>query len=708
MRAKRYGTVVATTVTVACLSGTAAAEDREQRRPEDVVVTGRAGVDEATAATKTTAPIVETPQAVSVVDSEFIERLNLRTVAEALNYTAGVRSQAFGSDTRIEYYQLRGFASQNFFKDGLVLYNSGPFLSWTTPAEGIERLEVLKGPSSVLYGGGSAGGLVNIVSKMPVRRAVAAGEVGADEYGSAYGSVDLGGALSTTLAARVVGLVRRGDTQVERAEDNRSYGALSLGWMPTDGTSLVLRGSYTRDRSNRPTGFVPYAGFVAPLADGRRIPIDLFVSDPAVDRYDRDQYEVGYGFETKLGGALRFVSNGRYARIDLTYAGLFGNFTGNPVLAGGRYYLARSNSRQDAFLDNVTVDNHLAADVRTGSLAHELLGGIDYSFSRTASTNAMGSAPRLDILAPVYGVTIPALGPATTTRQKLDQTGLYVQDRIKAGGLVALLSARRDSVGITAVSAARAVTRGEPARTTYRAGLLYLTPVGVAPFVSHATSFTPVIGVEAATGRYYRPETGRSWEAGLKYQARRLPLLATASLFTIDRDGVLVANPVAGFPTNQSQLGLQRSRGGEVEVQARPMPTLDLTASLTAFDIRVRQGVAATIGKAPTATPEFTAAAFVDYSLPPGASLSGLGAGAGIRHVGRSFADGANTLVVPSATVYDAALHYDFGAFRAAANVSNLLNKRYVGACPAAGTCYAANLRRATVSLGYRLGRNEP
>lgn len=677
----------------------------DQPRRGDIVVTGRGFVvADAVSATKSDAPILSTPQAIAVVDGGFIDALNLRTVAEALNYTSGVRSQAFGSDTRIDYYQLRGFAGTNVFKDGLVLYNAGAFLSWTTPAEGIGRLEVLKGPSSVLYGGGSAGGLVNIVSKSPVRRTVAAIEGGADEYGSVYGSADLGGAMSDTLAVRVNALVRRGDTQVELAEDNRTYGSIALGWTPTSRTSLTLRGSYTRDRSQRPTGFVPYAGFATPLADGRRIPVDLFVSDPSVDRYDRDQYEVGYAVETGLGDALRFVSNGRYATIDLTYAGLFGQFTGNPVLAGGRYFLNRANARQDAWLDNITIDNRLSGTIATGAVRHDLTAGIDVSSSRTASTQRQGTAPRLDIFAPVYNVAIAALGAPATTRQELDQTGLYVQDRIGLGGLVALLSARHDRIGITGTSATGVVTRGEPDRTTYRAGLSYVTSNGLAPYASYATSFAPVIGTEAATGRYYRPEKGKAWEAGVKYEARGFPLIASASLFSIARDGILVSNPVAGFPTNQSQLGLVRSRGGEIEVQARPAPTLNITAALTAFEIENRRGPAATLGKAPTATPGFSASAFVDYTLPAGSFLPGLGLGAGIRHVGRSWADAANTLTVPSATVFDAAIRHDLGAFRLAGNVSNLFNRRYVGACPSAGTCYAANLRRATVSLAYRLG----
>jgi iron complex outermembrane receptor protein len=697
----RYKRALAATMVAAIVTPAAAQETASGRN--DIIVTARNFVvQDTSAATKSKTAILETPQAISVVDSNFINALNVRTVAEALNYSSGVRSQSFGSDTRIEYYQLRGFNSTNFFKDGLVLYNAGPFLSWTTPAEGVGRLEVLKGPASVLYGSSSAGGLVNIVSKAPSTIPMARLEGGIDEYGSVYGSADVGGPISDTLSLRAVGLVRRGDTQVKLAEDNRTYGALALSWAPLPDTILTLRASYTGDRSNRPTGFVPYAGFVRPLPDGRRIPIDLYVSDPSADRYDRDQYEAGYTLETRLSPSLRFVSNGRFGRINLAYAGLAGQTSGNPLLANGRYALARGNFRQDGWLDNVTLDNRLDLTFTTGPLSHDLLGGLDYSFSKTASIQRTGTAPPLDIFAPTYGVPIPAFSATKSTRQKLDQTGLYIQDRIKLGRFVALLSARHDWVSVT--NATGLISRGDPAKTSYRAGLSYVTPVGLAPFVSFSTSFTPLIGAEAATGDFYRPETGRSWEAGLKFQPAAFPMIATASLFTIDRDGVLVANPVPGFPNNQSQLGRVRSRGGEIEVQARPLPTLNLTAALTIFDIDNRSGAAATIGKTPTATPEFTASAYADYSFPAGSALPGFGFGAGIRHVGKSYADAANTLVVPSATVFDGALHYDLARFRAAVNVSNLFDKRYVGACPTAGLCYAANLRRATFSLAYRFG----
>ncbi|RJY06927.1 TonB-dependent siderophore receptor [Aurantiacibacter aquimixticola] len=676
------------------------AEDRRT-----ILVTGeRERSDAAISANKDGGPILTTPQAISVVDDAFIDDLNLRTISEALNYSSGVRSQSFGSDTRLEYYQLRGFRSDNLVKDGLVLTNSGVFLSWTTPAEGIERIEVLKGPSSVLYGGGSVGGIVNIVSKLPDGRSVAAVEVGADEFGSVYSSADLGASISDTLAVRANALVRRGDTQVELAEDNRTYGALAVGWTPTPDASLVLRGSYTRDRSQRPTGFLPFEGFVTPLPDGRRIPIDLFVSDPEADRYDRDQYEIGYTFDVALSDNLGFVSNARYAEIDLVYAGLFGQFFGNPVIESDRVLINRGNSRLDAFLDNLTIDNRLDAKFSTGSISHSLLGGIDYAWSQNRNAQAVGSAPALDVFDPQYWIALPLLRAFPPVDQKLDQTGLYLQDRIEAAGFTGLLSIRHDWIGSTTVQGGNAPNRQENERTTYRAGLSYLTPLGLAPFVSYATSFTPVFGFDEALGESFRPETGEAFEAGLKYEARGLPLFLTASLFSIERDGVLISDPAPGFPRNQSQSGLVRSRGGEFELQARPIEGLNMTATITAFDIENREGDPALIGLAPPATPEFIASAFVDYTLPDGTILPGLGLGIGLRHTGRSFADPANTLVVPEVTVFDALIRYDFSGLRFAASISNLFDKEYVAACPAPGTCYAANVRRVTISLSYRFG----
>ena len=670
---------------------------------ETIIVTGeRLTTIRASGPTKTDIPLIETPQAVSIVDASFIDALNLRTISEALNYSSGVRSQAYGSDTRIEYYQLRGFESQNFFKDGLAQTNGSSFLSWTTPAEGVERIEILKGPSSALYGGSGAGGFVNITTKTPTGGTLLDTEAGIDEYGSVYLSADVGGTLSDTVSVRGVGLVRRGDTQVELAEDNRSYGMGVIRWAPNTGTELLLRASYTADRSNRPTGFIPYEGAVTPLPDNRYIPLDLFVSDPRIDRFDRDQTEIGMEFRQSLGARIRLVSNTRYGEIDLVYAGLYGSFSGNPVVdeETGNVFLNRANSQLDASLSTWTTDNRLEATLSTGTISHTLLAGFDYSQSEMDSVQQTGSAPALNVFSPKYTDTIPDMRTLPATNQTLSQTGFYLQDHMAAGAFHAVVALRHDELKNDTTGSSS--YNDEASKTTYRVGAVYVHSSGLAPFVSYATSFAPVLGVEAVTGTAYRPETGKSAEIGLRYVPQDVPISIIASLFDITRDGVLVSDPQPGFPRNRSQAGEQRSRGGEIEVQAEPLRGLTLTGALTAFDLEYREGETSLIGKTPTATPDHTASLFINYAMPPNSALEGLSLGLGIRYSGKSYADSDNTLKVPSATVADVAVRYTAGNFLASLSVSNVFDKEYVAACASAGTCYAGNMRRATLSIGYR------
>ena len=516
-------------------------------------------------------------------------------------------------------------------------------------------------------------------------------------------AIDSGGPIVRSLSYRGIALIRGGDTQAHHAEDNRQYVMGALNWHPSAATSLTLRASATRDRDNRPTGFIPYRGAVKPLSDGRRIPTRLFVSDPAIDRYDRNQYELGYDFRQRLSPRVRFVSKSRYARLDLDYAGLYGQFSGNPVVMNGAYFLNRGNSRQIAGLKNATSDNRFVIDFDTGPLQHTVLAGVDYSRSRTAGRRAAGAAPPLNIFDPDYDLAIPPLGPDSHNRQILIQTGFYLQDQLKAGPWVLALSGRHDRLDITTAEGGTPAEIRAPAKNTYRAGLVYVADNGLAPYISYATSFMPVIGAERVSGSAYQPETGHQIETGLRYRPESLPITASAAIFDIRRSGVLIADPQPGFPFNRSQGGEQRSRGGELAVEASPWPALSVNAAVTAFDLETVRGEPGTLGKTPVAKPRIIAALFADYTVPGEARLGGLGFGAGVRYTGESYADDANTLSVPAATVFDTALHYNAGSFNIALNVSNVFNEHYIAACPSAGTCYVGSLRRATLSLEYRM-----
>lgn len=660
---------------------------------------------EARVGTKTPTPIIDTPQAISVIDRQALAARSDRSISEALGRTSGVRAQAFGANTSINRYQLRGFDNASFVKNGLVLADGGAFLSWSTPIAGIERLEVLKGPSSVLYGGASAGGLVNIVTKAPVRQRLFALDTGVDEYGNTFTSVDSGGPLGAHLAYRAVGMLHGGPAQTDHARDNRRYAMAALTWRPAGDTALTLRASATRDRGNRPTGFLPYRGSVTPLANGRRIPYRLFISDPRVDRYDRDQYEIGADFRTALSDRLQWVSKARYGRMDLNYAGLYGAFAGNPVVIDGRYALNRGAASQIGRLTNIATDNRLVARFDTWAVQHTVLAGIDVSRTDVNNDQARGAAPALDIFAPDYRQPLRPLGPYDHTRQRIAQTGLYLQDQIVWHDWTLTVSGRHDQLDIATRGDTAAPQQSRPSKNTYRVGLVYNSAVGLAPYIGYATGFRAQVGTEATTGAAYPPETSRSLETGLRYQPEAWPVSLTASLFDIHRSGVLVAAPVAGFPRNQAAGGEQRSRGGELSLAVTPAAGWRVRAAATAFELTNTRGGQTLLGLSPTATPETLASLSAGYRFGAGSRWQGFDIGGGLRYTGASWADDANTQRVADTTVFDAGMHYDRGPFGIALNVRNLFNTHYVAACGGPGSCYIGGLRRATLTLRYRWGQ---
>ena len=214
--------------------------------------------------TKTDAALVETPQSVSVVGREQMDAQAVQSITEATRYTPGVRSETFGADSRNDWFLVRGFASQEagYYLDGLQLL-SASFATWRLEPFGMERVEAVRGPASVLFGGTNPGGLLNLVSKKPPAENMGRVEVGINEFANGYGAVDFGGALGSggDLFYRVTVLGRGGGTQVRNIDNNRLFLAPSLTWAPSERTTLTVHGSYLFDQT-RGQGFLPYEGTV--------------------------------------------------------------------------------------------------------------------------------------------------------------------------------------------------------------------------------------------------------------------------------------------------------------------------------------------------------------------------------------------------------------------------------------------------------------
>ncbi len=655
--------------------------------------------------TKTDTPIMETPQSVSVIGAEQIRDQKANKLDEVLRYTAGVRAGTFGADTRNDWWLIRGFKSDDvgLFLDGMQLFYTS-YASWKLQTPDMERVEVLRGPSAVLYGGSSPSGIVNVISKLPPAEPIRYVETGVNNFGNAYVGFDFGGPVATSsgngkLFYRMVGQVQNGATQVNFTPDNNYFIAPSVTWKPDADTTFTVLASASK-QDTRGINFLPYQGTVTSAPFGR-IPTSLFVGDPGVDKFTREQEMLGYQFERNLTGDLTFRQNARFAHVDITYRGYVGNGYTNPTIGDlFRYNWYAKNTANQADLDN-----QLEYRFDTGPVRHTMLFGVDlkgYQIDDYQAFNFFG-VPSINALNPVYGVgDIPITGdPFRNFLITQKQAGTYLQDQMKLGNFTLVLSGRNDWVETTQAARDTGATISSQNDSSFsgRAGLIYNFDNGIAPYISYATSFNPIIGLNASN-QLFVPETGKQAEIGLKVAPKGFDGYFTVSAFDLVRQNVPTTVP-GSTPVLQNQTGEVTSRGIELEAVANVTRELKLIGAFTSYHLFTSKDLDPTlVGRTPTNTPQMLASGWADYTFKDG-PLAGFGFGGGVRYVGSSWADAANTLEVPAVVLGDLAVHYEWQNWRTALNVINLTDKIYVASCASATSCFYGDRRRVTASVSY-------
>ena len=659
--------------------------DTSEANEGAIVVTGSRIV---TTATKTEVPLIETPQSISVVNRESLELRNVQRPKDALRFIAGIQVDKYGGDTKYDQVELRGFSATIFgeYRDGLRQPSTGTLL-FRNEAYGLEAVEVLKGPSSVLFGQNAPGGLVNYVSKRPTAKTVAEVQVDIGNFKRRQIKADLGGSLNSdeTVLARVTVLGRDGQTHLSgKTRDDRVYVAPAITFRPTSRTELTLYMQYLKNESNGQTTSYTDAG-------GNLFPVRTY--DPNYDQYSQDQLLAGWSFEQKIGEVFKFRQNARYGEIDVDYK-LVG---ANPAPVGQTVVQRLAFGTKER-METRAIDNQLSADFDVGELGVHLLGGFDYL--KTEGSLALGFAfgagqgiPDLDIVNPVYGavpIPGPALGPASHRRDK--QQGFYGQAQFKYAGWIVTGGVRRDD-------AKSSETTGDKA-TTYRVGLTKLFDFGLAPFVSYATSFQIVPGQDIA-GNVFVPSHGKQLEGGLKYQPSSFPGFFTATVYRLKQDNVLTLDPVNAGLGFSVQTGEVLAKGVELEASLNPTRGLVAGAAFTYQDVKVTKSTTVDLNKTPPATPKVITSAYANYTIPDGA-LTGFGFGGAVRYGGRTFADQPNLVRNDDAATYvDGYLSYEWKQFRIGLNVDNIFDKETI-TCNF-GFCYRVAGRSILGSLRYRL-----
>jgi iron complex outermembrane receptor protein len=652
------------------------------------------------AATKTDTPILEIPQSVSVVTQEQMERRQTQSIDEALRYSPGV-SVAGKEDNRFDYASARGFPLVQYL-DGLRL-GTGSFAASQTDPYLLQRIDILQGPASSLYGRSSPGGLIDMISKRPVPQRFGEIELQTGSFNRLQGAVDFGGTLDQEgkLYYRFTALARDADTQVDYIRNQRLSIAPSLTWKPDANTTFTLLLGYQNDPTGGLYGRLPALGSVTPAQFGY-IPTYFFFGDRNINTYKRDQYSIGYQLEHRFDDMWTFRQNARYRHTDLTYNFLYA--TGYVDADTFRRNIILDTERLDTF----AIDNQVLARFSTSKIDHELLLGFDYYQTNWNYLYAVGAGPNLDLFTPNYfqRITLPPI--SQNLSQVQNQTGLYGQDQINLGPLMLTLGGRYDwSIQKQNNWLTQGVTGQYDGAFTGRAGVNYLFDICVAPYVSYATSFEPVIGVDFY-GNPFKPTTGQQFEVGIKYKPTMFNGLFTAAYFELTQQNVLTADPNPNHGLSQVQTGEIRSQGVQFSAAVSLLDSLNLLATYSYLDNKVTKSNAGLVGRMPAGVSPDLASLWADYTIQRG-PLSSLNFGGGVRYTSWSFGDAANSFVVPGYTLVDLTLQYDLGeAFpaakgaRLALNANNVFDTTYVAGCSTNTTCYYGFRRNVLATLTYR------
>lgn len=647
----------------------------------------------ALSATKTSTPIAETPQAISVVTRQQMEDQGVTSVQEALRYSAGVGAEQFGLDSRGDWQSIRGGDPVIFLdgmKKGFGFYNRPRTEPYT-----LERIEIVRGPSSVMFGQGNVGGIINLASKRPLAQQQTELNLQVGNNGRKQAAIDTTGPLNAdgTLLYRLVALGRDSDTQVKQVEDNRVVFAPSITWRPSNRTDWTLMALHQEDRGGSTTQFLPHAGTVKPAPNGLPdIPIDVFMSEPDFDRYDTEEDAVTSLLSHRFNDTWTVRQNLRYSESEVTYQSIYPSF---PPTLQDNGDISRVAYANEPDLKSLTVDNQVEAVFGPDNFTHTVIAGLDYqraeSDGRTAFLSDIGD---LNLYNPVYGnyTRITDTDYSDIPENTVRQTGVYLQDQLTINERwIAVLGLRYDN--------ARNKTEGgesfEDNEVTSRAGLMYKTDFGLSPYLSYSESFEPINALDALN-QPFKPLEGEQIELGAKYQPAGSASFFTATVYDLQEKNRRAPDPVN--PNNQIQNGKTEARGVELEAYMALNPGWDVMASYAYTDTEVKEGT--NEGARLASIPEHTASAWSQHDFAI-AGIPGFRAGAGVRYVGSSW-DGADELKTPAVTLFDAMIGFGRGNWDLSLNVNNIENETYFSTCLARGDCFVGTKRTVIGSVNYK------
>lgn len=663
-------------------------------------------------ATKSDTPIMETARSIAVITDTAMEEKGASTVSDAVSYSSGVTGNVFGVATRGDWLRVRGLNIPQYRDSLQSLF--GSYNNTRAHPYTLEQVEVLKGPASVLYGQGSPGGLVNLVSKTPSPYMENEVFLRVGNFAQVDAGADIGGSLNSeeTWFYRVVAVREQGDNDIDQVDNQRWVIAPSLSFQPSEDTDITLMAEWQNQETKAAAQFLPIYGTLLPAPNGQRFDPYGFYGEPGFDRYDVESQSYTMLANHQINGSWGVEATARYTKGESDYRQSWVSFIGGDrwvYNADGSLY--RDGFVPRSFYDNPAASEQLATDLRfrgqfdTGSLSHEvLIGGqfqeVDLSSRRTylyavgfdlatrQPDTTFGDYFWINPFNPTYG-RFPtdaqiAQFQGPKTQSNVLSRGLYLSDQISVGNWRFTGGLRADWVKNKTPTSAQ-----KDDAVSVSLGALYAFDSGWSPYFSYAESFEPVIGMDTVTQKPLKPKEGKQYELGVKYQPLGSQSQITAAVFDIDITNLPNPNSQPGGVSQQE--GTSNIRGFELEGTIH-FGDFQWQASWTGLDTEDPNGF-----RMPS-VPNQQFATWLNWTPE---AWDGFKTGVGLRYTGDTM-DGTDALKTPSYTLIDAMASYDWGQWSFALNARNLSDKKYFTTCLSRGDCFVGERRHVMLTTRYR------
>jgi iron complex outermembrane receptor protein len=648
------------------------AEAEEGGTEEEIIVTGEQEADyrvpDVTTATKTDTPLRDVPGSIQVVPKEVIKDQGVTRISDALRNVSGVTPQRDYSDDTDTRFNIRGFSNES-----ATLRNGFRVGASEIAPNNIERIEVLKGPASVLYGQFEPGGVVNFVTKQPLNEPYYAASFTAGSFSFYEPSIDISGPLTgdKKLLYRLTAAYQNTGSFRDFVKGEQFSIAPTLSYRFSDATKLTVGYEFLYSDQTFDDGLP-----IAPIIF--RLPRSRFLGEP--DDFIRStthnlnaaiehQFNENLSLKSALGASFKRT---RQESVRL--------FTFDPTTNQIDRFYTVDNS--PAVEDTLSWQTDLVFKFKTGSIQHQLLFGVEVARSQIKfNTSNSDIGFFLDVNNPIYGAPIPPLISSFRSNLTTNTVGVYLQDQIILLPNLKLLLGGRYDFSNTKSSFNEEFPPDPPfvgkdefnnQAFSPRVGIVYQPIEPVSLYASYSRSFVPN-NATTSTGEPIEPTRGTQFEAGIKADLGQ-KFTATLAAYQITKTNILTTDP--NDPAFSIPVGEARSRGLELDVSGEIRPGWRIIASGFLNDTVITKDNDLPIGDTLINAPKHGASLWTTYEIQKG-DLKGLGFGAGLFYVGDREAELPNDLVLPAYVRADASIFYKRDRWRVGLNFKNLFNTSY-------------------------------